>query len=269
MNHHLKSTKIFFCLLSFTFFTSFHSYGTFNEFVDKVKTQINKPEQFINNHPELSLIRCVTHLPGIFLVDSDNPTHIQTCAILSLLATDMKLLHELIYNRGSLLQHLVIDIPIKVGGYSAATCYDIMRYKDAENIALKNQTSNDSKMKSFKLNQSICLIIEVALRLLNYASFKNETPDNLSSTSFLGKRLSWYISGLADVVEIYRLLSRYGTFLSIPKIETNFNVGIKKDSSPKAYSESDNNFSVDVNIKATSPIETEEKDTAEAVEAIA
>lgn len=166
------------------------------------------------------IIRSLSHLPYIAMVDSPDASKISTTAMVAASSSTLKILHELFKDRGAgyRLIYGIYNQP-KLWGYFCAVLYDVLRYLGSQEVAVKNQSIN-SKMRGFKINQTIQLIIEVCLRSFAYARSYQEQDRTL---------LTQCITEIADWVEIWRLLSRYSTYRNLSSLEANFNISVKKD----------------------------------------
>ncbi len=177
-----------------------------------------------NNHSELTnLLLTLMHAPYILTVDSTDQKVIRLTSMLAGAATAAKI--------GTILaipQHvppakiLVWDLP-KVTGYALAATYDVIRFLDAATVVLKNQTEGP-KLRMFKINQGMQLTIELMLRVMALLSTQKNIFDGNS------KAVSLCATELADIVSIWRLLSRYMTyFVYLHELEFKFSINQKSD----------------------------------------
>jgi hypothetical protein len=125
----------------------------------------------------------------------------------------------------------------------------MMRFLGAPEIALKNEAEKCS-LRGFKINQAIQLVIEICLRSFAYVSTR-KMPDGSADSS--SDTLSLCASEVADWVEIWRLLSRYTTYMSLSKVEANFNISVKKEEDK----DSDNTIRVGGSVGSESGVDFE------------
>ncbi len=203
-------------------------------FIDTVKIAFDDPCKSLSNNIQLvHLARALAHIPYIATVDSYDSTTIKVSSMLASSSSTFKVLYErlkkiedyrLIYN--------FYHEP-KLWCYILAAYYDATRFFLANGIALENE-KEAKLMRGFKINQSIQLAIEICLRLFALMSNKNnlDTRKNFD----LGSSDSSYTASLcaaevADWVELWRLLSRYTTYMTVSKTGVNFNINFKKNES--------------------------------------
>jgi len=173
--------------------------------------------QFIvqNSEQIVHIVRSLCSIPYILTVDSNDPRVLKSAAVLASCSSSFKLIYERFISRPDYkLMYNLYHEP-KLLGYFLATAYDVMRFMGATDLALKNEIQQ-GKLRSFKINQSIQLLIEICLRGLVFACNDKE-------------KLAISAAECADWVEIWRLLSRYSTYMNLSKVEANFNVQINKE----------------------------------------
>jgi hypothetical protein len=150
----------------------------------------------------LQLAGCVAHVPGILTADSQSTLAVKSAALLALLATDAKVLSELLkHSHGCLAKQCVYDIP-KTLLYMLAGYYDYVRLTGTPKIVPTDSLAS-KHMHLSKITQCFQLGLEVILRVLAYL----DTVDHVASDHH---RVSFYLSELADWVELWRLLGRFG-----------------------------------------------------------
>lgn len=198
-------------------------------FLDQVKSALRNPRKTLSDHIEfVHLVRALSHIPYIVTVDSPEVKKIKTSAVLAASSTNLKLAYELFRKRDDYrLVYNLYNEP-KLLCYLVAMSYDIMRFLGAAEIALKNQEEH-RRMRGFKISQAIQLAVEICLRGFAYASSRrgNQQTNQQNYSDILGI----CASEIADWVELWRMLSRFSTYMNLSKVEANFNVSIKKDES--------------------------------------
>ncbi|MBS1988461.1 hypothetical protein JST56_05730 [Candidatus Dependentiae bacterium] len=194
-------------------------------YFDQVKTALSNSGEALSNNIELvHLARSLFSIPYIMTVDSNDPAIIKSTALLASCSPNFKLIYERLavcppgYRKLYNLYH-----EPKLFCYLLATAYDVMRFMGATDIALKNEMQQ-GKMRGFKINQVIQLLVEICLRGFALASNDQNPQGNGQQSS-----LALCAAECADWVELWRLLSRYSTYMNVSKVEANFNVSIKKE----------------------------------------
>jgi len=160
---------------------------------------------FIEDHLQLiNIVRSLLHVPYIVTIDSQDPQKIRACALLSACATDSQLLYELLRTRNNtnLLADIVWHLP-KAAGYAAGAVYEYGRFVKALEVAEKNKVFN-KQLRNLKIQQTIQLVLELCLRGLVYNVSRNHPNQKETLKS---------IAEIADIIEVWRLLGRYNTFL--------------------------------------------------------
>jgi len=164
---------------------------------EKMGEAIQAPE---NQGEWLRLAESLLHLPSILTVDSTNENTIILSSWLAGLGTLGKAGYEIakpLPDNTRTAKVVLWDAP-KILCYAVSCAYDVMRTWDASKIAEKNSVEA-KKLRGFKINQLVLLLIEMGMRLLVIAN--------------QGKALGMtYVSELANLVGIWRLLSRYVTY---------------------------------------------------------
>jgi len=165
----------------------------------------DQPSQtFMQKHQQfLHILRCLLHIPYIATIESQDVYTIRSSAVLATLSTQSRLIYELMRTRNdtSLIKELLWPIP-KTCGYAGGALYEYGRIIKALEVAQRNKVI-DKKLHSLKIQQIIKVVLEISLRALVYKmSFENkdQTPTEM------------LLAELADVIELWRLLSRYTTF---------------------------------------------------------
>lgn len=176
-----------------------------------------------DNIQMVHLVRAMCNIPYIVTVDSNDAAVIRSTALLASCSSNFKLIYERFANHPDYKLIYNLYHEPKLLGYLLASAYDVMRFMGATDIALKNE-EQQGKMRGFKVNQSIQLLIEICLRGLAFASnYQNPAANGQQDM------LSYCAAECADWVEIWRLLSRYSTYMNMSKVEAKFNVSIKKE----------------------------------------
>lgn len=194
-------------------------------YFDQIKTALQSSGQTLSENIELvHLARALCNIPYILTVDSNDAAVIRSTALLASCSSNFKSIYERLaacppgYRKLYNLYH-----EPKLLCYLLATAYDVMRFMGATDIALKNEMQQ-GKMRGFKINQSIQLLVEICLRGFALAS-NDQNPQAPGQQN----SLALCASECADWVELWRLLSRYTTYMNVSKVEANFNVSIKKE----------------------------------------
>lgn len=167
-----------------------------------------KAPSFVKKHEQLiNMLRSLLHIPYIVTLDSQNSKTIASSALVSALATDSRLLYELLHEQKntSLLKNILWNLP-KACGYGASAVYEYGRFMKSTEIAEKNKVF-EKQLRSIKIQQTIQLILELCLRGFVYKVSLNSSDDGKTQKSMLRP-----IAEIADIVELWRLLSRYNTF---------------------------------------------------------
>lgn len=187
-------------------------------FPEMIKEKIKDPKKFVTEYAVLfGLLRTIAHIPYIVCMDHEDADVISLTTGIANLATDTKIVCELLTTRETnLLKDLVYPNRIpKVSAYTLAVLYDVIRIVDAENVAFKNKYGNaKKKLRMFKIAQALQVAIEGTLRVLSFVS-STHTPSD--------QNMAFWLLELADFIEIWRLLSRYKTFFDISGVQANIN----------------------------------------------
>ncbi len=204
--------KKLYIVLAFVFVTAQSSLPSNQQFTS------NKQSTWMGSDYELvHLLRCFVHIFPISQVDSHNPQVIQAASLASASMTMIALVHALGRNVENTypIKEICIAGP-KVAGCLLAIAYDLIRYYDAQKLALKNfSTSEKARYRSFKIQQYLRLIFESGLRIITYLNVRS------GDTGFSS------VSLMADFLEIWRLLDRYETYFGISGYELQFNLVMK------------------------------------------
>lgn len=196
-------------------------------FFDQVKSALKNPGQTLSDHIEfVHLVRALCHIPYIMTVDSSDVTKIKSSAAIAASSTNFKFAYELFRKRDNYrLLYNLYNEP-KLLCYLIAASYDAMRFLGATEIALKNK-EEQRKMRGFKMSQSIQLAVEICLRGFAYANSRRSNQQ--ANAQDYSDMLGLCASEIADWVELWRMLSRFSTYMNLSKVEANFNVSIKKE----------------------------------------
>ena len=153
------------------------------------------------DHKELiEIIGCLTQIPGVLAIDSENALAIKAAALLDLAVIDAKILKDLFKNQtGCLAQHCIYNIP-KVLAYILAARYDHLRLTATPKKA-KPGSPEAQKLRSLKMTQFFQLGVEVLFRVFAYV-------DALDLAKTGHSNLAEYLSEAADWVQLWRLLNR-------------------------------------------------------------
>lgn len=177
-----------------------------------------------------SLLAALLQAPYIATVDSTNPKTIKFCASMSAAATSLKVA-SIAAGHGQTMIVACWHVP-KMLAFLLSIGYDTIRVLDAPKVAYKNHTDN-KKLSGFKLNQSMLLGVEIALRSM--AIWSHDEKDLALFT------VSGTASEVADAVSIWRLLSRYITyFYYTDKVEFTFSMQKKQDPIPTGLDDTEN-----------------------------
>ena len=193
-------------------------------YFDQAKNALQSSGNVLSDNIQMvHLVRAMCHIPYIVTVDSNDAAVVRSTALLASSSSGFKLIYERLANHPDYKLIYNLYHEPKLLGYLLASAYDVMRFMGATDIALKNEVQQ-GKMRGFKLNQSIQLLVEICLRGLAFAS-------NYQNPGLNGQQsmLSCCAAECADWVEIWRLLSRYSTYMNMSKVEAKFNVSIKKE----------------------------------------
>jgi hypothetical protein len=207
-----------------------------------INEQLEQSLEWGNHHKEaLLLVSCGTHMPSILTTDSNNIKTIKGAALLAIMATQAKILIELFKpSTKCLAKHCLYDGP-KIMLYTIACYYDYVRLTSTKKV-LPKDTNVTRRLFLKKIIQLLQLGLEMFLRTIAYI----DSPSISASDS---KNITaYYITELADWVEIWRLLSRFST-LSDQEVVVNNSLTKIKEILLTFYL----NFSEVINIHA--PIE--------------
>ncbi len=179
-------------------------------FFSSVKDAVCYSTDKVSDNIELvRAISCLLYLPDIVFVDSNKPFVVRSSAVSALVAENIKLLHYLFSKKETRpINELLWHMP-KAALYSLSELYDILRFVDAENVARINNENASvpvGKVNLLKVNQGVQLAIEVILRSLICINSYQQASVVLEADK---NKLSFWLAELADVVELWRLMSRY------------------------------------------------------------
>ena len=194
-------------------------------FFNKAKEAVADPMGTLKKNEQIAHIaRDILELPYILTVDSTSPAAIRAAAAANSLAVTSKNTYELFFNNSDhcLARRMIQDVT-KVGVYTVASIYDVIRFLEASNIALQNlKEKNSGSLQGFKFNQLALWGIEVLLRFALHMSGDNNAKSKNS--------MSWQmLSGLADVVEMWRLLNRFNSYFSSSKIRADLKLIVNRE----------------------------------------
>lgn len=157
-------------------------------------------------------------LPQIMTSDSKNAKIVMATSLLAASSTGFLLVNELMRSESRetpVWKTLCYSLPM-VGFYVSSLVYDISRVSKAHTVVSRNKDLTPSDVK---LNQGFCLGIELFLRGCSLCS-RNYKSLNLSST----------ITTVANIIEHYRLTSRWFKMPSgLPIVEYNGVLVVKQD----------------------------------------
>lgn len=176
-------------------------------FFAKVNAGLLNPKKWIEDHLEFaSLFRCLMHAPEVLMLDTENPNVIKVTSLLAALGTGSKLSYELLKNRETTAAQLLLYPLPKIGLYSISELYNLIRILDAEYVAEKNgELNKDHTLRNLKITQFMQLMTELAIRICSFSSTFIDPHDTQGG----GNALAFYLSEIADAVELWRLLSRW------------------------------------------------------------
>jgi len=187
-------------------------YGLYAAEIKPVPGVEKKSPGFIQEHAQLiNILRALLHIPYIVTLDSHDTKTIASCALLASLATDSRLLYELLHEQKntSLLKNILWNLP-KACGYAAGGLYEYGRFIKAAEVAEKNKVFS-KQIRNLKILQSAQLALELILRGLAY-KISLSTDPRLDGVNLSNQKTAKSIAEIADIVELFRLLSRYNTF---------------------------------------------------------
>lgn len=202
-----------------------------NGFFSKVNAGLRDPKKWIEEHLEFaSLFRCILNAPEVLTLDSENVLVIKVTSLLAAFGTGSKLSYELFKTRKTTAASLLFYALPKMGLYSLSELYDVIRSIDAEYVAEKNKKLNkEYKIRNLKISQCLQLLTEMSIRICSFgATFTDgRRPGE--------KDLAFYLSEIADAVELWRLLSRWWTVL---RFKIKVDMSIESDDSKQEDVES-------------------------------
>lgn len=189
-----------------------------------------------DNKNVLQLAGCLTHIPGILTIDSEKSIAVEASAMLAMMVTNTKILNELFKSQtGCLAKQCVYNIP-KTIAYILASYYDYLRLTGTPKT-VPAHSSEARHLRLFKITQFFQLGVEIAFRVFAYMDTLDATPGR--------RHLSGLLSESADIVELWRLLSRFGVLSEQDALCDECFDGVKQK-----FSEILNSFSSDL-VKRT------------------
>lgn len=200
MKHQWLRLKVLGCLMVF-FITSAHG-----------ATREAEPTwQWVGEHCELlHCIRCLLHVYPILKMDSVNVLELQqaaVCAGLLNLAAFKYILFRTPSNNYCFFVRTTADGPLATG-YTIGMIYDAIRYFDAPHLALIHEYERERLQPRYlncKMQQGIKLLFELALRMLACSIALTKEGN--------GKDMLPGINFVADWLEVWRLVTRFDTYL--------------------------------------------------------
>ncbi len=198
-----KASIFFLGIIFFGGFPSIvFSAGGWLDFISSLHYYGDQPVDWCNGHKELiQLAACAAQIPGILAIDSKNVAAIKASALLSMTATDAKILVELFkHSDDCLAKHCVYNVP-KTMLYALASYYDYIRLTGK--LKEFDPTIPESKhIGRAKITQFFQLGLEVLLRVF-------ACIDSVDREVAIHGQMAGYLTELADWVELWRLIDRF------------------------------------------------------------
>lgn len=169
----------------------------------------------------LDVVRAIgtlLHLPYILTLDSQDPRAVQLAGFIAALPTSCKVGLKFFEKRHDRFFKLMLwDVP-KFAAYSAATAYDVINVLNPEHMVGERERKGEVLGK-LKFDQAANLAVEFLLRIIScVARYKAEDLASIRGERDL-RLVAKLTSELADIVELWRLLSRYNTYSTVPGLD--------------------------------------------------
>lgn len=150
----------------------------------------------------IELVGSLMHIPGVLTTDCKSNLAVKGAALLALTTTNTKILAELLErSHGCLAKQCMYNVP-KVLLYALASYYDYIRLTGKPRV-LPDDLPMRKHLWASKMTQLFQLGVELLLRVF-------ACVDKYDQSAQASPRRVVYLSELADWVELWRLLGRFG-----------------------------------------------------------
>lgn len=174
----------------------------------------------------LNLIGTLMHIPYVSTLDSKDVRSVRLAGVLAAMPTTLKTIVKFLEKPQNKRFYNVLlwDVP-KFVSYALSDLYDGINVINPEHMIVERQQKG-ADLSTLKKDQALYLSFEILLRFLAViVACKADNAQGRSNADLT--MIANLISEIADITELWRLLTRYRTYKTTPGLDISFNVEVR------------------------------------------